>query len=90
MQKLIEIFLDFEIKEKDKKFIMEIIVHASDISNPSKPWDTCKEWTLRVVKEFFDQVTTKFPKVIYCTFRVIKKGNLESLSVIYVTSTQQT
>lgn len=35
---------------------MEMIVHAADISNPSKPWDTCKEWTTRIVTEFFNQV----------------------------------
>jgi len=46
---------DIDVKDKDKKFIMEIAVHAADISNPSKPWDLCKEWSLRVVAEFFDQ-----------------------------------
>ena len=39
---------------------MEIAVHAADISNPSKPWDLCKEWSLRVVTEFFDQVFIYF------------------------------
>ncbi len=39
---------------------MELSVHAADISNPSKPWDLCKEWSMRVVTEFFDQVKFSF------------------------------
>ena len=52
----LSILIDFDFKQKDKKFVMELAVHTADISNPSKPWDTCREWTVRVVTEFWDQV----------------------------------
>ena len=55
-QRFINFILDLDLVEKDKKFMMELVVHAADISNPSKPWDICKEWTMRVVTEFWDQV----------------------------------
>lgn len=32
---------DFEINGKDKKVIMESILHASDVSNPLRPWKIC-------------------------------------------------
>lgn len=49
-------FLELDLKDKDKKMIMETVVHAADISNPCKPWNLCKDWTVRIVSEFFDQV----------------------------------
>jgi len=49
---------DFDMK-KDKNFMMNMIVHSSDISNPFKQWDVCKEWTNRIVTEFFSQVNIK-------------------------------
>jgi len=46
---------DFNLKEKDKNFTMEVLIHAADISNPSKDWTSCQEWTKRITQEFFDQ-----------------------------------
>jgi len=37
---------------------METILHLSDISNISKPWEVAKIWTDRVGDEFFRQVAT--------------------------------
>ena len=52
------IFLeDFNIKDKnDKLLCMNSIVHASDISNPIKEWNTCFVWTQKVMEEFWNQV----------------------------------
>jgi len=46
---------DFNMKDKDKNFTMEMLVHAADISNPSKHWEACHEWTARITQEFFEQ-----------------------------------
>jgi hypothetical protein len=46
---------DFNPKDKDKNMCMELIVHASDISNPGKPYDVYKEWTFRILEEFWNQ-----------------------------------
>lgn len=44
-----------DAKELDEKVISKIILHASDISNPVRPWDLCKSWSDMVVEEFFNQ-----------------------------------
>ena len=31
------------------------MLHCADISHPAKPWEIHKEWTLRLVNEFFRQ-----------------------------------
>ena len=39
-------------EESNRLFIMELILHCSDISNPYKPWAVCEQWALLVVEEF--------------------------------------
>eukprot|EP00966_Prymnesium_polylepis_P118329 2735947-Prymnesium_polylepis.1 len=39
-------------------FLMSVIVHAADISNPAKPLPTYLDWTDRVLAEFYSQVPT--------------------------------
>lgn len=51
--KLLLTIKDFEIDGKDKKTIMESLLHASDISNPARPWNICFEWTNKVMTEFW-------------------------------------
>ncbi|KAL4512042.1 hypothetical protein ABPG72_005044 [Tetrahymena utriculariae] len=46
---------DFEIDGKDKKTVMESLLHASDISNPARPWEICYQWTNKVMTEFWAQ-----------------------------------
>lgn len=53
---LISFWIDFDIKDKDKDTCMMALLHASDVSNPFKPWDICKPWTFRVLDEFWNQV----------------------------------
>ncbi len=38
--------------EKNRMFIMELVLHCSDISNPFKPYALCAKWADLVVEEF--------------------------------------
>lgn len=45
------------LEEKDKRLmLLEIVLHAADISNPIKPFDVYEQWADRVMEEFFTQV----------------------------------
>jgi hypothetical protein len=44
-----------KIAEADRLKHMEMIVHASDISNPAKPFEIYKDWAARILIEFFNQ-----------------------------------
>lgn len=46
---------DFDPASKDKDFLLAQLIHASDISNPIKPFDIYKNWISRVLQEFFEQ-----------------------------------
>jgi hypothetical protein len=39
--------------EKDRLMILKFAFHLSDISNPVKKWDICKQWTDLLYVEFF-------------------------------------
>ena len=39
--------------EKDKLMVLKFAFHLSDISNPVKKWDICKQWTDLLYVEFF-------------------------------------
>jgi hypothetical protein len=41
--------------EEDRLMVMEMMMHASDIGNPSRPWKLCYEWANKVMNEFFAQ-----------------------------------
>lgn len=43
------------LPDKDRMVILRSILHAADISNPSKNWKTSKRWSDLVVQEFFAQ-----------------------------------
>jgi 3'5'-cyclic nucleotide phosphodiesterase len=43
------------LPDKDRMVILRSILHASDISNPAKAWQTSKKWSDLVVEEFFAQ-----------------------------------
>ncbi|ETN99713.1 hypothetical protein RFI_37754 [Reticulomyxa filosa] len=40
----------------ERFFLMEIVVHLADVSNPAKPWEIAKAWAYRVMEEFYCQV----------------------------------
>jgi len=47
---------DFDLtSEEDKLLAKGVLLHAADISNPTKSWELCKPWAERIVEEFFSQ-----------------------------------
>merc|ERR1719454_998448 len=51
---------NFDIEDKNQadqniKFILETVLHASDISNPAKPTSSMLGWTKRITEEFWCQ-----------------------------------
>ena len=42
-------------EDNDKQDYMDLIVHTSDISNPTKIFDIYFKWAKLVVEEFYDQ-----------------------------------
>ncbi len=46
---------DFNPSGSDKQILLNQVIHASDISNPIKPFDIYEEWVKRVFNEFYDQ-----------------------------------
>lgn len=42
-------------KADDKMLLMSLLLHAADISNPSRPWNLCERWVTRVMQEFWAQ-----------------------------------
>ena len=45
----------FKDEEEDKSLAMEMMMHTSDIGNPSRPWRLCYDWADKVMAEFFQQ-----------------------------------
>jgi 3'5'-cyclic nucleotide phosphodiesterase len=43
------------LNDKDRTTLLRSILHAADISNPAKVWETSKKWSDLVVQEFFAQ-----------------------------------
>ena len=41
--------------EADQRLMLQIALHAADVSNPAKPFDLYCEWTRRIMREFYDQ-----------------------------------
>lgn len=48
-------FIDCFREDKHRLFVMELVLHCSDISNPFKPYDLCAKWADLVVEEFCQQ-----------------------------------
>lgn len=46
--------LDFDMREKDKSMMMDLILHTADVGNPARPWELCERWTFRILTEFFN------------------------------------
>ena len=42
-------------RPEDHQMILSGIVHAADLSASTRPWDRCKEWATRILREFFVQ-----------------------------------
>jgi len=39
----------------DRTLVLCTIVHNADLGNPTKEWEICKEWTERLMEEFFEE-----------------------------------
>lgn len=46
---------DRDFKGKNKGYMIKSLVHAADISNPTRPFDVAQLWSQRIVSEFFQQ-----------------------------------
>ena len=44
------------LSQIEKSQALEFILHVADISNPAKDWELHRQWTSRVMEEFFCQV----------------------------------
>mmetsp|Transcript_4777 Transcript_4777/g.7282 ORF Transcript_4777/g.7282 Transcript_4777/m.7282 type:complete len:1113 (-) Transcript_4777:330-3668(-) len=38
-----------------RRVLLNVVLHACDISNPCKPWELCLQWSNRITQEFFAQ-----------------------------------
>ena len=43
---------------RERTQLLGAIVHSADLAGQTKPWVLCKEWTARVMNEFFREVCT--------------------------------
>jgi hypothetical protein len=48
-------------KDDDKLQFLIAVVHGADVAASAKPWHLAREWAVRVLREFFNQVT----RVVY-------------------------
>ncbi len=44
-----------QMQTDEKPKILSLFLHMADISHPGKPWDLHKDWTSRLIEEFFRQ-----------------------------------
>lgn len=44
---------DFDPTDKHKVDMMKALVHGADIGNPTRSFDMCKIWAMKILKEFF-------------------------------------
>lgn len=51
---------NFDPAGKQKPDIMKALVHAADIGNQGRPFEICKTWALKILSEFFQQVSLVF------------------------------
>lgn len=66
-EKIIE-NLDSISLNKTKQEFLNIIIHASDISNPTKPFEVYSQWAEKVMAEFFSQGDREKELGIPCSF----------------------
>ena len=44
-----------ELKTEDRTLALSLLLHAADISNPSRPWPVCAKWASLIMEEFWAQ-----------------------------------
>ena len=40
---------------EDRKLVLKMVIKCADISNQSRLWEICHEWSVRIMEEFFKQ-----------------------------------
>jgi hypothetical protein len=55
LAKFKSMFTSRKIEESNKSHLLDMLMHAADISNPSRPWKLCQKWADLVLQEFFNQ-----------------------------------
>lgn len=40
---------------EDRNLLMQVLLHACDVSNPAKPWSLCLRWANNILEEFYSQ-----------------------------------
>jgi hypothetical protein len=48
--------------KKDVRLMLAMCLHSADVANPAKPWALSREWSARVMDEFFRQGDTESSK----------------------------
>eukprot|EP01105_Mastigella_eilhardi_P008709 TRINITY_DN20_c0_g1_i6.p1 TRINITY_DN20_c0_g1~~TRINITY_DN20_c0_g1_i6.p1 ORF type:complete len:1207 (-),score=287.39 TRINITY_DN20_c0_g1_i6:1408-5028(-) len=44
-----------EVDDKSKLLVLQVLIKAADLSNAFRGWRVCREWTMRVAREFGQQ-----------------------------------
>lgn len=79
---------DFDVKAGDKEICLHMLFHLADISNATKPWDVCLNWTELLFIEFFNQGDLERQKGNPCSYLMdrtttnIAKSQIGFLDVI--------
>ncbi|CAD8062710.1 unnamed protein product [Paramecium primaurelia] len=60
----------------DRKFILNVLVHACDISNPCLEWDAYMKWSFLLAQEFQDQTIKEAAKGLEVTTMLQYKDKL--------------
>ena len=47
--------VDCLAEDSNRLFLLELLLHLADISNPTKPWAICEKWSTQVAEEFARQ-----------------------------------
>jgi hypothetical protein len=55
LAKFKSMFTSRKVDDSNKMPLLDMIMHAADISNPTRPWHLCKRWAELVLQEFFNQ-----------------------------------
>ena len=77
-----------DLAGKNKQTLLRAVVHAADISNPTKPFDISVQWSERIIKEFFSQGDKErelgFPITMLCDRHTVNFSDSQSGFINFV------
>uniref|UniRef100_A0A915HGD4 Phosphodiesterase n=1 Tax=Romanomermis culicivorax TaxID=13658 RepID=A0A915HGD4_ROMCU len=56
-----------------RRIICRILIKCADVSNPTRPWLSCKEWAYRICEEYFAQTAEERAKDLPLTMEVFDR-----------------